>query len=142
MVHVFPMLDDVGFSVFDAVMTALECLPNATGIANARRGQRNDWLRMPFLFSLFWVSVNFDSSDPRDRVYALLGLATARKYRDALRPDYKIKIEDLYVKVAARQMLFTEENLHFLHNRWRASATGAPSACRRGFLTGPRHQGL
>lgn len=110
----FSAFDRVLSSTSDAFVAAVECLPNALGLSHARRGQGNDWLKMPFLYSLVSINTNFDSTDPRDRIYALLGLETAKKYKDTLRPDYGIKVEDLYVKVA-RQMLMTDGNMRFLH---------------------------
>lgn len=113
-VQMFPVLHNVAFSTFDALLTVFECLPNAAGILNARQGQSNDFPRMSFIYSLVSLNANFDSTDPRDRIYALLGLDTAKKYRDVFRPDYEIKVEDLYVKVA-REMIVKGDNIRFLH---------------------------
>lgn len=114
MLQRFPAFTRVPSSTRDAFTTTVRSLPNALGISQARRGQMNEWLKIPFLYSLFSLSRDFNSTDPRDRIYALLGLATAKKYRDALRPDYGIKVEDLFVKVA-RRMLMNEGNIRFLH---------------------------
>lgn len=112
--QLFPVLDIGADSTVDAIPTAVECLPNVAAISNARQGQSMDYPRMPFFYSLESLNANFDSTDPRDRIYALLGLDTAKKYRDVFRPDYGIKVEDLYVKVA-REMIMKEDNIRFLH---------------------------
>lgn len=114
MVQKYPAIDRVRRSSRDAFSTTMRRLPNTRAILHARRGQMDDWLKTPFLYSLFSLNGDFNSTDPRDRVYALLGLATAKKYRDALRPDYGIKVEDLFVKLA-RQMLIESESILFLH---------------------------
>lgn len=101
-------------SMHAAFTTAFRCLRNARGISLARQGQTKEWTEMPFLYSLWSLSGYFDSTDPRDRIYALLGLAPAKKYRDALRPDYGIKVEDLFVEVA-RQLLMNKGSILFLH---------------------------
>lgn len=113
-IHKFPVLRRVAFSTFDALLTVFECLSNAAGISNARQGQSNDRPKMHFIYSLFSLNANFDSTDPRDRIYALLSLDTAKKYRDVFRPDYEIKVEDLYVKVA-REIIMKEDSIRFLH---------------------------
>lgn len=111
----FPVvLDSAAYSTFDAGRTVSKSLLNAAGISDACRGQSNDCPGMPFIFSLVSLNAHFDSTDPRDRIYALLGLDTAKKYRDVFRPDYEIKVEDLYVKVA-REMIVKEHNIRFLH---------------------------
>lgn len=109
-----PKFYDAVYPMFNALLTAVECLPNVYGISDARQGQSNDCSKMPFIYSLVSLNANFDSTDPRDRIYALLGLDTAKKYTDVLRPDYEIKVEDLYVKVA-REMIVKEDNIRFLH---------------------------
>lgn len=96
-----------------AFVTTLNSLNNARAISFARKGQ-NDWPEQPFLYSLWSLNGGLNSTDPRDRIYALLGLATAKKYRDALRPDYGIKVEDLFVEVA-RQLLMNKGSIQFLH---------------------------
>lgn len=109
-----PGLSGVVHSAFNAFETLDECLHNAIGISDARRGQSNDWPKLPFIFSLVSLNFNFDSTDPRDRIYALLGLDAAKKYKDVFRPDYGIKVEDLYVKIT-REMLLKEGNIRLLH---------------------------
>lgn len=42
---------------------------------------------------------HYNASDPRDKVYALLGLVTEHDY-NAIRPDYTIGYPELYLKVA------------------------------------------
>lgn len=110
----FPVLDRAAYPMVDAFLTVVEYLTNAFGISDARQGQSNGFPKLPFFFSLISLNANFDSTDPRDRIYALLGLDTAKKYRDVFRPDYGIKVEDLYVKVA-REMIMKEDNIRFLH---------------------------
>lgn len=114
-VRKFPVvLYSAAYSTIDAFLTAVECLPNAIGISDARQSQSNDRREMPFIFSLVSLNANFDSTDTRDRIYALLGLNTVKKYKDVFSPDYEIKVEDLYVKVA-REMIVKEDNIRFLH---------------------------
>ncbi|KAL2279168.1 hypothetical protein FJTKL_13559 [Diaporthe vaccinii] len=96
-----------------AFVATLNSLPNARAISLARKGQ-NDWPEQSFLYSLWSLNSGLNSTDPRDRIYALLGLATAKKYRDALRPDYGIKVEDLFVEVA-RQLLMNKGSIQLLH---------------------------
>ncbi|KAL1865299.1 hypothetical protein Daus18300_007189 [Diaporthe australafricana] len=99
----------------DAFTTTQFSLPNAAMKVAAHLGQRDRyWSQMPFLAFLSASCISFDCSDSRDRIYAFLGLASAKKYRDALRPDYRIKVEELYIKVA-RLMLTQGGNIQFLH---------------------------
>lgn len=152
MVKRFPVLGSAAYSTFDAFFTVLECLPNAVGISNARRGQSNDCTKLPFIYSLVSLNANFGSTDPRDRIYALLGLDTAKKYRDVFRPDYGIKVEDLYVEVA-REMIMKEDNIRFLHlagisyrrslslPSWVPDWTSLPNnLLRHSDLSGPLHE--
>ncbi|KAL2277885.1 hypothetical protein FJTKL_15165 [Diaporthe vaccinii] len=55
---------------------------------------------------------HFRTSDPRDKIFALLGLAlpTDRVDHD-LRPNYRIAVEDLYIQVARRILLRDTEIL-------------------------------
>lgn len=108
------VFQSVAFSTLDAFLTVVECLLNTAGISNARRGQSNDGPKVPFIYSLVSLNANFDSTDPRDRIYALLGLNTAKKYRDVFSPDYEVKVEDLYMKVA-REMIVKEDSIRLLH---------------------------
>lgn len=114
MVQKYPAFKSVVGSTFDASITAIECVPNPRGISDARRGQRDDWPNMPFLYSLVSLSANHDYTDLRDRIYALLGLAMAKRYKDSFRPNYEVKVEDVYVKVAW-QTLIKDGNFRFLH---------------------------
>jgi hypothetical protein len=109
-----PESEHASFPICGDFLNVPRYLQNASAMLGARRGQRRDGLQPPFLFTLSSLSVTFESSDPRDRIYALLGLATAKKYRDVLLPNYEIRVEDLYVKLA-RQMLMSERNINFLH---------------------------
>ncbi|KAH8763750.1 heterokaryon incompatibility protein-domain-containing protein [Diaporthe sp. PMI_573] len=93
-----PESEHASFPICGDFLNVPRYLQNASAMLGARRGQRRDGLQPPFLFTLSSLSVTFESSDPRDRIYALLGLATAKKYRDVLLPNYEIRVEDLYVK--------------------------------------------
>jgi hypothetical protein len=55
-----------------------------------------------------------DSPDPRDKIFAVLGLASER-HREvaALKPDYEIALEDLYFTMV-RVHIETRQNLDFL----------------------------
>jgi hypothetical protein len=64
------------------------------------------------LMELMWMLQNYGCSNPRDRVYACLGIA-----RDAdalgIQPDYSVSVEDLYTEVA-RQTLRHHQHLECL----------------------------
>lgn len=74
------------------------------------------------------------ASDPRDMIYALLGIAWRDRppfstQPESIVPDYKISVQDLYTKVA-RTMLQTYGDLRFLCHVQNASITaiqGLPS---------------
>lgn len=96
-------------------MTAILSLGSTAGIHVARQGQKGNEFQLPFLHSLATLSATFEASDPRDRIYALLGLNSAKRYRNALRPDYGIAVEDLYTNLA-REILVQDGNINFLHS--------------------------
>ncbi|KAJ0155939.1 Uncharacterized protein HZ326_1884 [Fusarium oxysporum f. sp. albedinis] len=52
------------------------------------------------LSTLLDITRNYDATDPRDKVYAILGLLEELGYNSPLRVSYHISVEDLYTQVA------------------------------------------
>ncbi|EXM18489.1 hypothetical protein RAB80_003991 [Fusarium oxysporum f. sp. vasinfectum] len=52
------------------------------------------------LSTLLDITRNYDATDPRDKVYAILGLLEELGYKSPLRVSYRISVEDLYTQVA------------------------------------------
>jgi hypothetical protein len=75
-------------------------LQNCDTISNIRRS-RTSWNLDALLAT---TSVKFKSTDQRDKVFGLLGLAAEAQnpagLPDALRPDYNLRVEEVYTKVA------------------------------------------
>ena len=58
-----------------------------------------------------------DSTDPRDKVFALLGfVALDGPYPELITPDYEKSTEQVYLDVA-KYMILTEQTLHILNQR-------------------------
>jgi Heterokaryon incompatibility protein (HET) len=68
---------------------------------------------------VFRKTLDFDSTDPRDKVFAILGITRdGQNWRS--RPDYHASIEDVYIQsvvrmVRTQQLLKTKMVLDFLH---------------------------
>ncbi|KAL5600603.1 hypothetical protein FOVSG1_008415 [Fusarium oxysporum f. sp. vasinfectum] len=68
--------------------------------------RRNDpWLSQSTslnedLAGLLGMARNYDATDPRDKIYALLGLLEELGYKSPLRVSYRVSVEDLYTQVA------------------------------------------
>ncbi|KAJ9424452.1 heterokaryon incompatibility protein-domain-containing protein [Fusarium oxysporum] len=52
------------------------------------------------LSTLLDITINYDATDPRDKVYAILGFLEELGYKSPLRVSYRISVEDLYTQVA------------------------------------------
>ena len=70
------------------------------------------------------------STDPRDKVYAFLGLANRnmspfRTLPNALRPDYNLSVQDVYTEVAT-VFMYSYQNLSWLSHKEDASQTRIP----------------
>ncbi|KAH7240303.1 heterokaryon incompatibility protein-domain-containing protein [Fusarium redolens] len=52
------------------------------------------------LASLLDMTRNYDATDPRDKVYAILGLLEELGYKSPLRVSYRVSVEELYTHVA------------------------------------------
>ncbi|KAL7755492.1 hypothetical protein ACKLNR_014590 [Fusarium oxysporum f. sp. zingiberi] len=52
------------------------------------------------LASLLNIARDYDATDPKDKVYAILGLLEALGYKSPLRVDYRVSVEDLYTQIA------------------------------------------
>ena len=74
-----------------------ECLPR---MLQLRRYIQDDGKSLT-LFSLLRQGHQFRATDPRDKIYAMLGLASDRE-RMALPIDYECRPEDLYIAVAKK----------------------------------------
>ena len=53
------------------------------------------------LFSLLWSFRSIDSSNPRDKIFALLGLTDTSQSDLMIEPDYTISTEDLYLRLSS-----------------------------------------
>jgi hypothetical protein len=62
------------------------------------------------LFHLLSITLSFDATDPRDRIYALIGLC-GQEEQKALAPDLSLSARDVYLRVA-RYM--SQRHLNFL----------------------------
>ena len=86
------------------------------GIVGSSRGMRPSSLKaLPLrMLNLF---KGLDSTDPRDKVFALLGfVALDGPYPELLTPDYEKSTEQVYLDVA-KYLILTEQTLHVLNQR-------------------------
>ncbi|KAH7305498.1 ankyrin repeat-containing domain protein [Stachybotrys elegans] len=79
------------------------------------RGKRR--LSLPLLLANCW---SFESKDPRDKIFALLNLATPLREEDQIYIDYKLPVEELYTHVAhiflrgaSEEAIYAEESLDY-----------------------------
>ncbi|ROW03245.1 hypothetical protein VSDG_01564 [Cytospora chrysosperma] len=56
----------------------------------------------------------FDATDPRDRIFAITGLVSPAEVEEDFRPNYEIRVEELYTQVA-RRFLIGHNGLHNLY---------------------------
>lgn len=85
-------------------------------IVASSRGRRPSSLKTPPLKMLDSFK-RLDSTDPRDKVFALLGfVAVDGPYPELITPDYKKSTEQVYLDVA-RYLILTEQTLHVLNQR-------------------------
>lgn len=68
----------------------------------------------------------FQASDPRDKVYALLGLAYDRDSLE-LPIDYTIKVEDLYFTALHKSLMASDDNIAFLTHNFGNKSFNLPS---------------
>ena len=73
---------------------------------------------------------DFKSSDPRDKIYALLGFATAEE-RDAIPPDYTKPLDQIQLEVSAH-LLIESKRLITLQRGRGPSSVGLPTWVRLG----------
>lgn len=74
-----------------------------------------EWLRQ---------TTRFGASDPRDKIYALLGMARSRRWRE-MKPDHTLSIRDLILHLVAEMILADSQldvlmlgNAYLGHNVW------------------------
>lgn len=71
---------------------------------NARHRKDISFLPHPPLGSVLGSLLDFirdyDATDPRDKVYAIIGLLEQRGYKSPLRVSYRVTVEELYIQVA------------------------------------------
>lgn len=65
------------------------------------------WVKMDLL-SLLWMFRPHESTDKRDKIFALIGLVTNWQDKPAIRPDYKMSVSTTFVQTAANIILRTE----------------------------------
>lgn len=68
----------------------------------------------------------FQASDPRDKIYSLLGLAIDRDQLD-LPIDYTMNVEDLYFTALHRSLMASSDNVAFLMHNFSNKAFNLPS---------------
>ena len=86
------------------------------GIVGGSRGMRPSSLKILPLEMLNRFK-KLDSTDPRDKVFALLGfVALDGPYPELITPDYEKSTEQVYLDVA-KYMILTEQTLHVLNQR-------------------------
>lgn len=79
------------------------------------------------LLHLLSITLSFDATDPRDRIYALLGLCKPEDRR-ALVPDLSLSAKDVYLRVAR---YISQRHLNFLAFNTNSSNTDLPGQCSR-----------
>ena len=72
------------------------------------------------LQSLLLYLSHFKASEPRDKMFALFGLAQEVDDDDVLRPDYKISPQQMYLKVT-QHLLLRDPFIHLLRPDVQAS---------------------
>lgn len=100
----------------------------------ARFGGHDQWLsripghdyKLPDYHEILTRFRAWDASDPRDKVYAFLGLTSFPSTPDALMPDYSLNsnYQDVYIS-ATRFLLITDNNLNILSHK----ETVTPERC-------------
>lgn len=91
-------------------------------------GLRHRWRQggSATLLSLLYEFGHRDAADERDRVYALLGLATA-EYQDAIPAEYSASVKDVYVRTADALLARTGKLALFSGNQTRKNRRDLPS---------------
>lgn len=67
----------------------------------------------------------FDATDPRDRIFAITGLVSPAEVEEDFRPNYEIRVEELYTRVTRR--FLTRQNGVYTLNR---AGVGSPRSLR------------
>jgi hypothetical protein len=78
------------------------------------------------LHYLIYLTRDSDASDPRDKIYALLGLSSAPNLEEYM-PDYSLSTERVSMNTVV-QLIQTEKNLRPLL-RWQSHSSKLPSWC-------------
>lgn len=73
----------------------------ALGTLSIIRHQIHSGRAIPLL-QLLTASSGRSATDPRDKIYALLGIS--RGFGSDIQPDYTVNVEELYMDLAARQI--------------------------------------
>lgn len=77
---------------------------------------------MQWLLNNLWT---FNATDPRDRIFAITGLVSPAEIEEDFRPNYEIKVEELYTRVTRR--LLTRHNA--VYTLYEAGVGFARSLC-------------
>jgi hypothetical protein len=93
-------------------------------IAELRSAQAEGRLDMPLLYYLA-SCIDMDSTDPRDKVYAFLGIASDRE-KLGIVPNYAATVSEVYLDAAAR-ILQTAQHLDLLNNVQTIKSVELPS---------------
>ncbi|TGO10855.1 hypothetical protein BTUL_0124g00280 [Botrytis tulipae] len=95
----------------DLLPTLMDIAP----LANLSNRRLTQWFdsqqgRIPRLLTIYWGTIFLKSTDPRDYIYALLGLPYLEKYRSLIRPSYTKSTPQVFSE-AARIMIEEENSL-------------------------------
>ena len=93
-------------------MTFVETMRIIYGSRDEGLVLRNRSKYLPLLDVLFLTSQHGDSTDPRDKVYSLLGLVVEGLYKE-LMPDYSSSVEDVYT-TTVRTIIYSSGSLRIL----------------------------
>lgn len=99
-----------GFYTFDLMVKSASYLPSSKMIGDLILARTSD------LRDLLVMLRRTDCSDPRDRIYGILGIIenNADRFSDLLKPDYQISVQDLYVS-ACKVLVEDDRDLSLLH---------------------------
>ncbi|KAI1125679.1 heterokaryon incompatibility protein-domain-containing protein [Nemania abortiva] len=101
---------DAFFQVFVIILEGVR--GNLSLAAKLRRSlhrtNNNVWVEHVDLLRLLWDTRDLDVTDPRDKVYSILGLIDPEEaQREDLVPDYTISVEECYKRAALAVMSYT-----------------------------------
>ncbi|OCK95116.1 HET-domain-containing protein [Cenococcum geophilum 1.58] len=113
-------LENVIHNRLNQTNTELSRIIQKSGVAtlSAQRAYNREWTRlfgfeMTPLLEVLQSFRNFQSTDPRDKVFALLGLASSSKEMALPRPDYKKSVSIIYSETT-RAIIKHQRNLAVL----------------------------